>query len=40
METYTWEVLPKELQSESVVKQVAKEYEWTLQQLKEQGLYN
>jgi hypothetical protein len=38
METYTWEVLPKELQSTSVVKQVAKEYEWTLQALKERAL--
>jgi hypothetical protein len=38
METYTWEVLPKELQSTSVVKQVAKEYEWTLKALKERAL--
>jgi len=38
METYTWEVLPRELQSTSVVKQVAKEYEWTLQALKERAL--
>jgi len=39
METYTWEVLPPELQSESVVNQIAKEYEWTLQLFKEKGLY-
>ena len=33
METYTWEVLPKELQSADVVEQVAKEYQWTLHEL-------
>ena len=38
METYTWEVLPKELQATSVVKQVAKEYEWTLQALRKRAL--
>ena len=40
METYTWEVLPKELQSIDVVEQVAKEYEWTLKILGEKGLAN
>ena len=38
METYTWEVLPKELQSIEVVEQVAKEYEWTLKALTKRGL--
>ena len=38
METYTWEVLPKELQSNEVVEQVAKEYEWTLKALTKRGL--
>jgi hypothetical protein len=38
METYTWEVLPKELQSNEVVEQVAKEYEWTLDALTKRGL--
>ena len=38
METYTWEVLPSELQSLEVVEQVAKEYEWTLNVLKDRGL--
>lgn len=40
METYTWEVLPAELQSETVVNQIAKEYEWTLKLFKEKGLFN
>ena len=38
METYTWEVLPPELKSQSVVDQLAQEYEWTLAQLKARGL--
>jgi hypothetical protein len=38
METYTWEVLPPELKSQSVVEQLAGEYEWTLAQLRERGL--
>jgi hypothetical protein len=38
METYTWEVLPSELQSLEVVEQVAKEYEWTLNVLQDRGL--
>jgi hypothetical protein len=38
METYTWEVLPPELKSQSVVEQLAGEYEWTLARLKERGL--
>jgi hypothetical protein len=38
METYTWEVLPPELKSKSVVEQLAGEYDWTLAQLKERGL--
>ena len=40
METYTWEVLPTELQSVEVVEQIAKEYEWTLNALSQRGLAN
>jgi hypothetical protein len=40
METYTWEVLPTELQSVEVVEQIAKEYEWTLDALSQRGLAN
>jgi len=38
METYTWEVLPPELKSRSVVEQLVAEYNWTLARLKERGL--
>jgi hypothetical protein len=38
METYTWEVLPPELKSRSVVEQLAAEYAWTLARLAERGL--
>ena len=38
METYTWEVLPPALKSQNVVDQLAAEYEWTLDQLRERGL--
>ena len=38
METYTWEVLPPELKSQTVVDQLAAEYGWTLGQLKARGL--
>ena len=38
METYTWEVLPPEMKSLSVVEQVTKEYEWTLNALRQRGL--
>ena len=38
METYTWEVLPDELRSCDVVDQIAREYEWTLGELKKRGL--
>ncbi len=38
METYTWEVLPPELKSHSVVDQLGAEYDWTLTQLKVRGL--
>jgi hypothetical protein len=38
METYTWEVLPPELKSKSVVEQLAAEYEWILGRLRERGL--
>lgn len=38
METYTWEVMPPELKSRSVVNQLAAEYEWCLGELKGRGL--
>jgi hypothetical protein len=38
METYTWEVLPPDLKSQTVVEQVAAEYDWTLAQMRERGL--
>jgi hypothetical protein len=37
METYTWEVLPEKLQADSVVEQVGKEYQWTLEQMDKIG---
>tara|TARA_B100000925_G_C21976140_1_gene460210 strand:+ start:66 stop:1262 length:1197 start_codon:yes stop_codon:yes gene_type:complete len=40
METYTWEVLPAKLRSDSVIEQVAREYQWTLEALGERGLDN
>jgi hypothetical protein len=40
METYTWEVLPREMKTNSVVDQLAAEYEWTLARLAERGLYS
>ena len=38
METYTWEVLPPELKTQTVVEQLAAEYDWTLARLAERGL--
>ena len=38
METYTWEVLPPELKAQSVVDQLAAEYNWTLVELAKRGL--
>jgi len=38
METYTWEVLPPELKSQSVVDQLVAEYDWTLARLAERGI--
>ena len=38
METYTWEVLPPELKSRTVVEQLAAEYDWTLAELAKRGL--
>jgi len=38
METYTWEVLPPELKSRSVVDQLVAEYEWCLAQMSARGL--
>jgi hypothetical protein len=40
METYTWEVLPRELKSRSVIEQLVAEYDWTLTRLTERGLAN
>ncbi|MFV1994131.1 MAG: metabolite traffic protein EboE [Verrucomicrobiales bacterium] len=39
METYTWEVLPENLRSDSVVDQIVREYEWMLGKLADCGLY-
>ena len=39
METYTWEVMPAELKNRSVVEQLVTEYEWTLAQLRQRGLW-
>jgi hypothetical protein len=38
METYTWEVMPSELKSRSVVEQLASEYDWCLNALQGRGL--
>ena len=38
METYTWEVLPPELKTQSVTDQLAAEYGWTLAQLRARRL--
>jgi hypothetical protein len=38
METYTWEVLPPELKSRSVVEQLVAEYDWALARLREREL--
>ncbi|MCB1226661.1 MAG: metabolite traffic protein EboE [Verrucomicrobiales bacterium] len=38
METYTWEVLPETLRSGSVVDQLVKEYEWTLNEMRQRHL--
>ena len=38
METYTWEVLPRELRALDVVDQIVKEYEWTIRELANRGL--
>jgi hypothetical protein len=38
METYTWEVMPAALKSRSVVDQLAAEYAWCLERLRERGL--
>ena len=39
METYTWEVLPNSMQSNSVVDQLSLEYDWTLNSLRELKLF-
>lgn len=38
METYTWEVLPPEMRSGDVVDQLAREYDWCLEQMRSRGL--
>jgi hypothetical protein len=38
METYTWEVMPPELKSRTVVEQLTSEYEWCLKQLRAREL--
>ena len=39
METYTWEVLPNSMQSNSVIDQLSLEYDWTLNSLRELKLF-
>jgi len=38
METYTWEVMPRELQAGTVVDQLVREYEWTLAAMRARNL--
>ena len=38
METYTWEVLPKSMQTNNVVDQLSYEYKWTVDELQSVGL--
>ena len=38
METYTWEVLPEAMRSGTVVDQLVREYDWTLDQMRGRGL--
>ena len=38
METYTWEVLPRELKQASVVDMLVSEYRWTLAELEQRGI--
>jgi hypothetical protein len=38
METYTWEVMPAAMKSRTVVDQLASEYDWCLERLRERGL--
>jgi hypothetical protein len=38
METYTWEVLPSPLKNRNVVDQLAEEYAWTLDKLRQRHL--
>ena len=38
IETYTWEVLPKELRSANVVDQLVNEYHWCLSEMRARGL--
>ncbi len=38
METYTWEVLPRELKQASVVDMLVSEYHWTLAELEQRGI--
>jgi hypothetical protein len=37
-QAHTWEVLPRELKSRSVVDQLAAEYEWCLREMRRRGL--
>lgn len=38
METYTWEVMPREMKNRSVVDQLVGEYDWTLAELNKRSL--
>ena len=39
METYTWEVLPRDLKQASVVDMLVSEYRWTLDELSRRGIH-
>ena len=38
IETYTWEVLPKNMRQRDVIDQIVDEYNWTLKKLADQGI--
>jgi hypothetical protein len=38
IETYTWEVLPSRIRSQTVVEQIAREYQWCFQSLESLGI--
>jgi hypothetical protein len=40
IETYTWEVLPPTSRTDDVVDQIAAEYHWVLDELKQRGIHS